>query len=107
MGSDMVDEASQEPARDPQELERLLVARQRTGNLEGMMVLYEPDAVVDCGGGKLLAGKEAIRAYFAEGERPQICDRRAAPGRDQRRPRAHLDAPARRHHHLRGRATPG
>jgi ketosteroid isomerase-like protein len=62
----MVDASSREPARDPQELERLLVARQRAGNLEGMMVLYEAGAVVDCGGGKLLQGKDAIRAYFAD-----------------------------------------
>jgi ketosteroid isomerase-like protein len=62
----MVDATSREPARDPQELERLLVIRQRAGNLEGMMVLYEAGAVIDCGGGKLLRGKEAIRAYFAE-----------------------------------------
>ena len=48
----MSDESSSEPARDPQELERLLVARQRAGNIEGMMVLYEPDAIVDCGDGK-------------------------------------------------------
>jgi ketosteroid isomerase-like protein len=62
----MVDASSREPARDPQELERLLVTRQRAGNLEGMMVLYEAGAVVDCGGGKLLHGKDAIRAYFAD-----------------------------------------
>jgi ketosteroid isomerase-like protein len=78
----MVDASSREPARDPQELERLLVARQRAGNLEGMMVLYEPDAVVDCGGGRLLEGKEAIRAYFAEsiasGRKFAIGEQRAA-----------------------------
>jgi ketosteroid isomerase-like protein len=61
----MIEATSREPARDPQQLERLLVARQRAGNLEGMMVLYEPDAVVDCGGGRLLHGTDAIRAYFA------------------------------------------
>jgi ketosteroid isomerase-like protein len=54
-----------EPARDPQDLERLLVIRQRAGDVEGMMALYEPKAVVDCGEGRLLQGTEAIRAYFA------------------------------------------
>ena len=29
------------------------------------MALYEPQAVVDCGEGRLLQGKEAIRAHFA------------------------------------------
>jgi len=57
----MPDESSREPARDPQDLERLLVARQRAGDVEGMMALYEPHAVVDCGEGRLLQGKEAIR----------------------------------------------
>ena len=61
----MADEAGREPARDPQDLERLLVARQRAGDVEGMMALCEPHAVVDCGEGRLLQGKDAIRAYFA------------------------------------------
>ena len=61
----MADEAAREPARDPQDLERLLVTRERAGDVEGMMALYEPQAVVDCGEGRLLQGKEAIRAYFA------------------------------------------
>ena len=52
-----------DPARDPQDLERLLVLRQRAGNLDGMMVLYEPQAVVDCGDGRVLRGADAIRAY--------------------------------------------
>jgi ketosteroid isomerase-like protein len=62
----MTDQTSLEPARDPQELERFLVARQRAGNIEGMMVLFEPDAVVDCGGGRFLRGAAAIRAYYEE-----------------------------------------
>jgi ketosteroid isomerase-like protein len=61
----MVDEAKREPARDPQDLERFLVTRQRAGDLDGMMALYEPDAVVDTGEGPLTRGKDAIRAYFA------------------------------------------
>jgi ketosteroid isomerase-like protein len=51
------------PARDPQDLERLLVARQRAGDVEGMMVLFEPDAVIDHGGG-LARGHDAIRKFF-------------------------------------------
>ena len=61
----MNDRSSREPARDPQDLERLLVARQRAGDIEGMMALYEPDAVVDTSDGQLRRGKDAIRAYFA------------------------------------------
>ena len=61
----MADEAGREPVRDPQDLERLLVSRERAGDVEGMMALYEPHAVVDCGEARVLQGKEAIRAYFA------------------------------------------
>jgi len=61
----MADDAGRDPARDPQDLERLLVTRERAGDIEGMMALYEPHAVVDCGDGRLLQGTEAIRSYFA------------------------------------------
>jgi hypothetical protein len=61
----VADEVSREPARDPQDLERLLVSRQRTGDVDGMAALYEPDAVLDCGGGQLTLGREAIRAFYA------------------------------------------
>jgi ketosteroid isomerase-like protein len=55
--------ADTSPARDPQDLERLLVARQRAGDVEGMMVLFEPDAVIDHGEG-LARGHAAIRRFF-------------------------------------------
>jgi hypothetical protein len=62
----MGDGARQEPARDPQDLERLLVSRQWEGDVEGMAALYEAQAVVDSGDGRLTRGKEAICAFFAE-----------------------------------------
>lgn len=61
----MTDDGRREPARDPQDLERLLVARQRAGDVDGMVALFEPDAIVDCGDGRLLRGREAMRAYYA------------------------------------------
>jgi ketosteroid isomerase-like protein len=54
------------PAYDPQDLERLLVAREHKGDVDGMADLYEPDAVLDAGGGELKHGREAIRGFFAE-----------------------------------------
>jgi hypothetical protein len=39
-------------ARDPRDLARLLMSRQRAEDADGMAALYEPDAVVDCGGGE-------------------------------------------------------
>ena len=62
----MTSEPSREPARDPQDLEPFFISRQRAGDIDGMLALYEPDAVVDPGDGQLLRGKEAIRAFFAE-----------------------------------------
>ena len=62
----MADEVSHEPARDPQDLERLLVSRERAGDVDGMAALYEPHAVLDCGDGRSTLGREAIRAFYAE-----------------------------------------
>lgn len=62
----MNERGKREPARDPQDLERLLVARQHAGDIDGMLALYEPDAVLDCGEGRLARGEQAIRAVFAE-----------------------------------------
>ena len=61
----MADEVSREPARDPQDLERLLVSRERAGDVDGMTVLYESHAVLDCGEGRLIVGRGAIRAFYA------------------------------------------
>ena len=61
----MGDEVGREPARDPQDLERLLVSRERAGDVDGMAALYEPHAVLDCGDGRLTPGREAIRAFYA------------------------------------------
>ena len=61
----MGDEVGREPARDPQDLERLLVSRQRAGDVDGMAALYEPDAVLDSGDGRLTLGREAIQAFYA------------------------------------------
>src|SRR5215813_5311605 len=55
---------TREPAYDPQDLERLLVARENAGDVTGMTALFEPDAVVDIGSGTLLRGKEAIHEFF-------------------------------------------
>jgi|SRR5579859_2364167 len=53
-------------AYDPQDLERLLVSRQNAGDVNGMAALYEPDALLDDGEGRLVRGREAIRQFFAE-----------------------------------------
>jgi ketosteroid isomerase-like protein len=69
-------------ARDPQDLERLLVSRERAGDVDGMAALYEPHAVLDCGDGRLVSGREAIRPFYAElvtmGRKFDFGDQRAA-----------------------------
>jgi hypothetical protein len=60
-----------EPARDPQDLERLLVVRQNAGDIEGMVALFEPEALIDVAEGektevRLIRGHAAIRAFFTE-----------------------------------------
>ena len=78
----MMNEAGRDRARDPQDLERLLVSRERAGDVDGMAALYEANAVLDCGDGKLLEGREAIRAFYtgvvATGRKFVFGDQRAA-----------------------------
>ena len=69
-------------AYDPQDLERLLVSLEWAGDVDGMVALYEPHAVLDCGGGQLLVGREAIRKFYAglvaTGQKFQRGDQRPA-----------------------------
>ena len=62
----MTERTDLEPARDPQDLERLLIDRQHAGDIEGMLALFEPQALVDVGEGWLLRGHPEIRQYFVE-----------------------------------------
>jgi ketosteroid isomerase-like protein len=62
----MNDPTEGKPAHDPQDLEPLLISRQHAGDIDGMTALFEPDAVIDCGGGRFVRGREAIRDYYAE-----------------------------------------
>jgi ketosteroid isomerase-like protein len=71
-----------DPARDPQDLERLLVSRERAGDVDGMVALYEPHAVLDYGGEQVAVGREAIRSVFADlvaaGRKFQVGDQQMA-----------------------------
>jgi ketosteroid isomerase-like protein len=59
-------DAEREPARDPQDLERFLVARQRSGDIEGMVALFEPDAVIHTDDGRVVRGHAEMRTYYRE-----------------------------------------
>ena len=53
------------PVPDPQELVQLLVARANVGDVDGMVELYEPNAVLAVGGDKIARGTAQIRAFYA------------------------------------------
>ena len=56
---------SRKLATDPQELAQLLVARANVGDVDGMVELYEPNAVLAVGGDKIARGTAQIRAFYA------------------------------------------
>jgi hypothetical protein len=55
---------ARQPARHPQDLERLLIDRQWAGDVEGMVALFETDAMIHHGGVEPAIGTAAIRALF-------------------------------------------
>lgn len=63
-----------EPALEPEDLARFFVSRANAGDVEGLVALYEPDAVLAGANGQTMVGTEAIRRFFAELliDRPQF-----------------------------------
>jgi ketosteroid isomerase-like protein len=51
-------------AERPEDLGRLFVERANAGDLEGLVALYEPDAVLAFPRGKLTTGRAAIRREY-------------------------------------------
>jgi len=70
-----------EAALDPNQLARFFVARANQGDVEGIVALYEPDAVLACPDGSIAKGSAEIREFYAQllADRPQF-----APGEQQR-----------------------
>lgn len=70
-----------EPARNPEDLMRLFLERANAGDVDGLVDLYEPGAVLDRGDGSLAHGTEAIRRFFDEilADRPQFTPGVTAP----------------------------
>jgi ketosteroid isomerase-like protein len=56
---------SHPPAPSPEDLSRLFVERANAGDLEGLVALYEPAALVAFPYGDLVVGHEAIRGVYA------------------------------------------
>jgi ketosteroid isomerase-like protein len=55
-----------EPARRPEDLGRFFIERGNAGDVEGLVALYEPDAVLAFPKGRLTTGSDAIRAVYQE-----------------------------------------
>jgi uncharacterized protein (TIGR02246 family) len=55
---------ARERAAEPEDLTRLLVERVNAGDLEGIVELYEPDAVMAFPPGQTTVGRDAIRAVY-------------------------------------------
>ena len=66
--------AGDRSAKEPQELGRLFEARLGAGDLEGILALYEPDAVLHFPPGNVASGRDAIRATLEQAlaGRPRI-----------------------------------
>jgi ketosteroid isomerase-like protein len=54
-----------EPALEPEDLARSFVVRANAGDVDGLVALYEPDAVLAGSDGQVLIGTEAIRGFYA------------------------------------------
>jgi len=63
-----------ERAKEPNDLERLFVERANGGDLEGLLALYEPEAVLASGDGAVAVGIEQIREFLVEflADRPRL-----------------------------------
>ena len=63
-----------EPAACPEDLAKFFVLRANAGDVEGLVALYEPDAILACGDGQTAIGTDAIRRFYTEllATRPQF-----------------------------------
>ena len=55
-----------ESAAQPEDLGRFFLERANAGDVEGLVALYEPEAVLAFPSGRLTAGHEEIRRVYAE-----------------------------------------
>ena len=53
-------------ALHPEDLDRLFLERANAGDVDGVVALYEPDAVLAIAPGRLAVGTQAIRLFYTE-----------------------------------------
>lgn len=63
-----------EPAREPNDLERFFVERVNAADIDGLVALYEPTAILADGRDELASGLTQIREFFVRflTSRPQL-----------------------------------
>ncbi len=68
-------------AREPNDLEKFFVERANNGEVEGLVALYEANAILVCGDGKEVVGSDQIREFFVNYlmSRPQLAQSDQAP----------------------------
>lgn len=77
--------ATWEPALHPEDLARFFVVRANAGDVDGLVALYAPDAVLVGPQGQVMRGAEAIRGFYtsvladrpvfvAGDQRPAVCN---------------------------------
>jgi ketosteroid isomerase-like protein len=54
------------PANNPNDLEKYFVERANAGDVEGLVALYEPDAIISDGEGLVAIGLNQIREFFVK-----------------------------------------
>ena len=62
------------PAKEPNDLEKFFVERANAGDVEGLVALYEPNAIVAYDDGRVATGHSQIREFFVRflTNRPQL-----------------------------------
>ena len=60
----MTAEPSREPAARPEDLGQFFLERANAGDVEGLVALYEPDAVLAFPPGRIAAGHDEIREVY-------------------------------------------
>ncbi|MGH9044257.1 MAG: YybH family protein [Acidimicrobiales bacterium] len=59
-------EMADEKAHEPEDLPRMWTERANQGDAEGLLALYEPDAVIASPPGEVTAGTDALRKLFED-----------------------------------------
>jgi ketosteroid isomerase-like protein len=65
MGVTTMTSENRQRAVRPEDLSRYIVERLNAGDVEGLVALYEPDAVLALPGGRVAQGTEQIRQAYA------------------------------------------